>query len=164
MVGKEFEDGKTQELAHPEIVEVLALLHRPISVCSRLVCQVVFSVFHLCPAPLQLNILDRVYSLVERSTINMAVRARSCCCDALLPCCPRSDSMMTHRSTLQLLSENRTLEFILAALTKVDTLDNEVCGKLLHGVFVFASFKISVKQFKVMLGLTRTKDGKRVRD
>lgn len=65
---------------------------------------------------------------------------------------------------MQLLSENRTLEFILAALTKVDTLDSEVCGKLLHGVFVFASFKISVKQFKVMLGLTRTKDGKRVRN
>lgn len=83
MVGKEFEDGKTQDLAHPEIVEVLALFHHAICDCSQLVLQVVFSVFHLCPAPLQLNILDRVYSLVERSTINMAVCPRSSRCNAL---------------------------------------------------------------------------------
>lgn len=62
-----------------------------------------------------------------------------------------------------MLSENKSLECILAAIGKAESLEAEVCGKLLHGVFLFASFKISVKQFRVMLGLTRTKDGKRVR-
>lgn len=54
------------------------------------------------------------------------------------------------------------LDFFLAALAK-DAVDSEVSSKLLQGVFLLAAYKITVKQFKILLGLTRSKDGQRVR-